>query len=239
MKSIPTPEQKERSSTKSILEKRVFAKANDPGPSRKCYYESFEYLGPVKLKLPTNWDVAIKDFVHVIKKSCETVIPMYEVIIDRSLSYSVQALLWFLPLCHTLYDDYDRTMENITISNLVSITERMKLCTGMKILLSGVSPHVVQKVADPQNHFTMTNISQDVFYRAKECLVLLNGDICRNCTSKAKYGTKCEKRKQSIEPAALKALISATSAERIKLTLQMQRQENKELLVQVTQLQSA
>ena len=90
-------------------------------------------------------------------------------------------------------------MENITISNLVSIIERMKLCTGMNILLSGVSPHVVQKVADSQNHLSMTNISQDVFYRAKECLVLLNdGDVCRSCTSKAKYGTKCEKRKQSI-----------------------------------------
>ena len=76
-----------------------------------------------------------------------------------------------------------------------------------------------------------------MYYRSKDCKLLLSDDdVCSDGTIIQKYENKSANKK-ACEPAKLKAPISVTSPERIKLTLKMHREENKVLLTKITQLQ--
>ena len=67
-------------------------------------------------------------------------------------------------------------------------------------------------------------------FRPKECLVL-GSEKCKICTKKEQHHLQYEKKKKEkpSEPAKPNAPISTTSAERIKLTMQSYRLENKQL----------
>ena len=73
----------------------------------------------------------------------------------------------------------------------------------------------------------LSPIDENVYHRSKNCKLLLSDDdVCSDCTSLQKYENKSAKKKKGCEPAKLKAPISATYPERIKLTLERHREEN-------------
>jgi len=77
-------------------------------------------------------------------------------------------------------------------------------------------------------------------FRPKECLVLSNTQQCTVCVKKEQFHLSYEKRKKSIlqEPAKPNAPISFTSPDRLKLTIQNYRIENKELKSEINKLQN-
>ena len=134
--------------------------------------------------------------------------------------------------------EHNKSLNNITVSNLISLLNNDKLCAGVKMFASGIIPHVIQKVYDV-NEIIKSPIQQKIFYRSSNCnLLLLGDDICCNCNAVQNYENKNQSKKKSCEPAKLKAPISVTSPNRLKLTLQMQRLENKRLVLEVNQLQT-
>ena len=164
-------------------------------------------------------------------------VPEYELIIDSLLSFSGRSFAWCLPCNHILYYNYNRSMNNITVSNLIILLDSFKMCTGVKMFTSGIIPHVIQNVFNINYQNNLFPIDQNVYYRSKDCKLLLSdGDVSSDCTIIQKYENNCANKKKACEPAKLKAPISVTSPERIKLTLKMHREENKVLLTKITQL---
>lgn len=83
-------------------------------------------------------------------------------------------------------------------------------------------------------------LSQDRFIRSPKCYVLIeNGEKCSEC-QKLEVKTRSElsrKRKISATPSHPNAPIAFTSPERVLLTLQSQRKENKKLKLENEKLE--
>ena len=128
-KSIITPLAKERDSAKSISEKRDVVTADGPGSS--SYYKSFQHLCQiiVLLKLPAKWNKIIKtdEILTINKVVPELVVPEFELIIDPILSFSVRSFAWCLPCDHPLYYNYNRSENNIAVSNLIILLNTLAL----------------------------------------------------------------------------------------------------------------
>ena len=84
-------------------------------------------------------------------------------------------------------------------------------------------------------------IVQTEFNRTSDCeIIITQGSSCKNCVTAENKKLKTLKRKAANHniPAKLKAPISLTSSERVKLTLQNYRMENKMLKLEVEKLQA-
>ena len=184
-KSIPTtPLAKERDPVKSISEKRAVVTADEPGTS--SYYKSFQHLCQrvVLLKLPANWNIIIKtdEILTINKVVPEFVVPEYELIIVPILSSN-----------HPLYYNYNRSVNNITVSNLIILLNTFMMCTGVKMFASRIIPHVIQKVFNINYQNNLFPIDQNVYYRSKNCKLLLSDDdVCSDCTSIKVRGQECK-----------------------------------------------
>lgn len=241
-KSFASPPPKERISTLSMLKKveAAQAEASTVTTAPKHCYKSFDDLchRVITLKLE-NWVVNVKSsIVNLCKNVADYMIPQFEIHIQPSLLYSIRSYAWSLPETHILYESCGRNLKNITVSNLVRTIEGFTLCTGIKMFTNDIIPHVLPKVYDVNNS---APVQQIVYYRTKACELLIRGgnvDLCRSCASILKK-TTTKITTKSVTPAKLKAPISATSSEKLKLTIQMQRNENKRLQGEIEVLRAA
>lgn len=120
------------------------------------------------------------------------------------------------------------------MSDLVKDMEHYVVCPGVEpnALTGDVMPHVVPKAVDPLSNDRDEDNNLDMFpnkqyWRPHSCLVLCDSEE-QQCTSCSQYSHACDltkkaKQRKLAEPAHLKAPVSKTAPERIKLTLQMQR----------------
>ena len=163
---------------------------------------------------------------------------------DDSLGFTVKVLGLYLADDHPLYLKYLRTVCNVTLSNLVKDLESLELCTGVNPMeLTSKLFHLVVQV----NHDCMGEEEEQQqfphkgFLRVKECLLFNQADgVCPACQEFNEYTKKAKKAKESrpTKPAHVKAPVSKTDSERIKLTLQGQRLKCAQLEQQLTEVRS-
>ena len=58
-------------------------------------------------------------------------VPKIEIYVDDQLNFALRCLLWSLPAKHELYCSYNKSVKNITISNLLHHVSSLKLCSGL------------------------------------------------------------------------------------------------------------
>ena len=159
----------------------------------------------------------------------------------NSLNFIVRIFAWDLPGVHNIYEDNHASVNNITLSNLIWTLGQYKVCQGISINShsSQVKKHCIPKIFSP----TTPTSEQSEYNRAKSCLLLVqNLNSCNECTrlnNSIGSSTRKEMKRKSaaiLEPAKPKAPISLTSPEKIKLTLQHYRIENKQLKADIENL---
>eukprot|EP00795_Rhopilema_esculentum_P006762 gene6762-12328_t len=168
-----------------------------------------------------------EDKVLLRRNEIPYVVPKYEITIDDSLGYSISVYGWLLPDDHMLYLGHKRSVWNVTFSNLVSQLASFQLFPGISVTdrLSNVVNHVVPKHLDPLFAEEGNPFLSLEYHKTMNCEVLVTINKCSSCCEQdplAKLSRVANDKRMPI-PAKLKAPISGTSTERIKLTLNQQR----------------
>lgn len=121
--------------------------------SRKYYKGLPDLCKRVKsLKTISEWTVEEgSDRIILRKKKDCFQLPEFEVIIDDSLGFTILVYGWFLPEDHQLYTQKLRSMNNVTVSDLLREIECQLICPGVQpIEFSGqIIPHVIPRTVDP------------------------------------------------------------------------------------------
>ena len=199
------------------------------------------------LKSICEWTVEQRSDRVVLQKMKECFqLPEFDLIIDDILGYIITVYGWFLPEDHELYTRSLRSVNNVTVSDLLRDIESRPVCPGVSPNeLSGqVIPHVVPKVVDPlycsndEGGFDMFPKKQ--FWRPIDCSVLCSpqSQLCTACTEylhASDLKARAKQRRLS-EPAHIKAPVASTAPERLKLTLQMQTLKCSELEHQLEEM---
>ena len=198
-----------------------------------------------RLKSLKEWDVkALDDRVILKKVQDEFLIPVFEIIIDDSLGFAVKVFGCYIPEDHELYLSTKRLVRNFTVSALVDNVVRLyKPCSGVQPvgeLTKQIFHHVVPMSVDPLIDETSQVFPDKGFWRGKNCSILCNEDqstcsACQEFDSKEGRATKAKERKLA-KPAHIKAPISKTHPDRVKLTLQNQRLRCAELERQLEEM---
>ena len=226
-------------------ERSIVKDNKEPLPNR--YYKGFnELCQRVKsLKSLKNWKMKIKEDRILLKKRLDPyVLPQLEIVVDDSLGFTVKVFGSYLPEDHPIYLEYRRTVQNVTVSNLIKELEGYRLCDGVSTLeLSGkMFHHVIPVIHDSLGEEEEEQqFPHKGFWKAKGCLLLNQQvDICNECDEFVSSVENARKGKesQSAKPAHVKAPVSKTDPERIKLTLQGQRLRCAELERQSNDMQA-
>ncbi len=122
-----------RASASAIAKKRKVTHVEKP---KSAYYSSLKDVVERVKKLELNsWmidTVSENDHVKIWKVSEDGyVLPQYEVFIDDRLQFHVRVYGWALPVDHKIYLDNKRSIQNITVSNLVSALGGQYICSGI------------------------------------------------------------------------------------------------------------
>ena len=237
--SLPTENMPKKSHETPKPPSRPHREIVKDGPTTvdiRKYYKGFEDVCKrIKcLKSIREWIVEERNERVVLRKMNECfLLPEFELIIDDSLGYTITVYGWFLPEDHELYTRSLRSVNNVTVSDLIRDIESRPVCPGVSPneLTAQVIPHVIPKIVDPlycsddESGFDMFPKKQ--FWRPSDCSVLCSpqSQLCTACTEylhASDLKARAKQRRLS-EPAHIKAPVASTAPERLKLTLQMQR----------------
>ena len=98
---------------------------------RECYSSLKDLCSRLGLKTLESWKIEEEaDHVTILKPTADYVLPEYLIHIDIALDYLVEVWGWRLPEKSLLYTQNNRSMKNITISNLVNMLQSHTLCLG-------------------------------------------------------------------------------------------------------------
>ena len=193
----------------------------------------------LSLKLANGWTI--------IKKSAENIriyysddihlIPHYELFVNISLSFQIRVYCWLLPTDHIVYSDSGASMKNITLTNLIAAISSNLCCKGVSYTAESLVTHCIPKFLTQPSE---KPLQQTEYHRPEKCLVLCDAVKCKVCVNREQQHERFKKRKADmlLLPAKPNAPISITSLERIKLTIQSFRQENKDLKSRIETLQA-
>ena len=227
---------------------------------KTCYYKNLTDLknkiGKIKLD---GWNVVYKEddiFLTFNSKSIGVYVPYLKILIDSGLGFTVQIYGWYLPEDHIIYRKNKRSMKNIIVSNMVATCLQFKLCEGVKSkdgdtssLVCHSIPKTSEEISKTQNpDKALVPYAAMTFFRSNNCDILVdsedlspNGVQCIECID-------CELKKQKRseismknvnKPASLKAPISVTNINRVKLTLQQQRLKCSQLEKKIEEMKKA
>ena len=163
---------------------------------------------------------------------------------------------WVLPDTHILYKNNLRSIQYVTVSQLMQEVDSFNMCCGINVPQLKDSfhlkKHAIQKsfsfptsgadetdLSDDELHPADVPSYQDEYTRSINCSILIQlTERCSQCKSHSIQEIKINNRKKKVlaTPASLKAPISLTSPERILLTLRRQRAENEELHKEIVEL---
>ena len=89
-------------------------------------------------------------FVSVFNYDHIHTVPKFEVYVYASLNLMIRVFAWNLPSDHEIYTNHDRSVNNITLSNLMAMLSQYHMCTGVEIdpsfKINSVTKHVIHKV---------------------------------------------------------------------------------------------
>lgn len=215
--------------------------------SRKYYKGLPDLCKRVKsLKTISEWTVEEGSDRIILKKKKDCFqLPEFEVIIDDSLGFTILVYGWFLLEDHQLYTRKLRSMNNVTVSDLLREIECQLICPGVQpIEFSGqIIPHVIPRTVDPlycDDEGGFDSFPKKQFWRTADCSLFCNPasqhcDACMDYSHASDLKVKAKQRRLS-EPAHLKAPVANTAPDRLKLTLQMQRLKCSELEHQLEEM---
>jgi len=211
---------------------RSVVKDHLPVP-RQAVYKNFKELcqRTSGLKSLNDWNMKLMNDRFVVKKMLDPfLIPEFEIIIDDSLGFTIKVFGCFLPEDHALYLENLRSTRHVTVSELVKKLEGYKLCSGVQPgeLTSKLFHHVIPLSADPLCEDDPGQLFPSKgYWRLKDCSVMCNEEesVCEPCSEYLTSAMKVTKTKERrlAAPAQVKAPVSKTNPERLKLTLQSQR----------------
>ena len=212
------------------------------------YYKSYdEFCTRINALKLHEWKILPgKEFTQIWKNDNKHSIPLFNIYVEENLRFTIRVFNWCITNDHKIYNQNRRSLKNITLSNLISTITNYVVCTGITnsqiINSESLAKHFVPKDFDPS--FEQQNpLQQSEYYRPSDCEVLTNTKQCNICVKQEnkllKQNNKKLKRKSEtmVIPAKLNAPISLTSPERLKLTMQNYRIENKTLKAEIQQLQ--
>ena len=208
------------------------------------YYKNFkEFICRMHTLKLEGWQTEEKENsgVQIVKFDHSHIIPIYEVYVDSDLEFFIRVFGWKLPVQHEIYQIYKKSCRNITLSNLISILNGYSICCGILELeqtdFGSFIKHCIPKTIETTDTCT-SPLHQTEFNRALSCQILTTANQCEECISSERRVAKATKRKRDnlTVPAKLNAPISQTSTERVKLTLQGYRAENRALKSQIEEI---
>ena len=198
-----------------------------------CYGTFVEFCDRAKsLKTLSEWSYKVLADRFVLKKVVEPyLLPELEIVVDDSLGFTVKVFGSYLIEDHPLYLKYSRSVQNVTLSTMVKNLGEYTMCCGVTTtkLVSKLYHRVI-----PINHDSMQDNDEQQFphkayWRSRNCSLLFEQDgisnVCHFCSEYLTAASISRKGKQNrlLKPAHIKAPISKTDPERVKLTLQEQR----------------
>lgn len=200
------------------------------------------------LKCLSDWFTLVSADKIILKKESihKLVFPEYEIIIADNLNFNILVFGWRIPLLHDIYYSSNHTLKNITVFNLLNELKDWKLCAGVP--LSHISTNIViHAVPFKVNYEEIVSDSgsksyeSQYYYRHKGCLILIkktSNEVCGPCEShmKKQFAYTSVSTKRSLKPAKLNAPISLTSPNRLKLQIQQQRVNTRQLQLENEQL---
>ena len=84
------------------------------------------------LKLPAFWRFCVNSYVIQISKEHSMYESGYDIYIGQDLSFTIRILGWYITQQHDIYNSYAKSMNNITVSDLIKKVSNYKLCEGTK-----------------------------------------------------------------------------------------------------------
>ena len=237
-KSIPTTTVTLRESAAIKQQKRALHVV-DPA---ECYKSFSEFSSRVlNLKL-TGWQMTKTNNQFALTMADDIhMVPKCEIYVDENLTFKIPVLLWGVPSSQQLYSMNQSSVKNITISQLINAVKSFNICPGLSDqFISGCTEHSIPKLFLVHSTTPSYPLHQSKWYRVPSCMMLINNcnKICSACIAIESKETSSLKRKRiNLNlPAEPKAPISFTSPERVKLTLQNYRLENKQLKEEINNL---
>uniref|UniRef100_A0A7M5VEW6 THAP-type domain-containing protein n=1 Tax=Clytia hemisphaerica TaxID=252671 RepID=A0A7M5VEW6_9CNID len=242
-KSIQTAPKPERST--SSINKRITVQAQQQKaalsiPTPPAYKDYDNFVKRVeKLSLPPSWSLIIYvNYVAVVKKNQEFVLPEFEIFTNSSLNIVVRYFGWMLPLSSLP----ENSFRKMTLTNFLGQLEGYKVCQGVNLVEPEKAYHLQHHII-PRNfifdHLSSSQACQPVsemkFIRASKCSILTHTDgPCQHCQSLSVVtrSQEAKKRKIASTPAAPRAPLSVTSAERLALTVKQNREVIQSLISQ-------
>lgn len=245
IKSFPSSSTstKPRESADTILQKRLSSlESCTTDIITECYQSFPEFISRIQSLKLLNWELCItSSFVRFSLKDDVHLVPKFEIFVDELLSFTIRFYTWRIPNNHQIYSHYGGSLKNITVSNFIKILQNYYVCPGLSNSLSGSClEHSVPKIFSLPAQENDAPLCQTKWYRSPSCQVLniLNDVKCSNCIKAEMKETLSLKRRRDnmMLPAKPNAPISMTSPERIKLTLQTYRFENKNLKIEISKM---
>ena len=208
--------------------------------TKHAYYKSIDDITKriFELKTLSDWVINCETNSITLKLSDPNfIIPKITVVIDDSLAYTIECYGWRLREDDEIYKRYKRNLQNVTVSNLIHVINLYDFCKGTNANeISGkLRAHVIMKTetfsTDETDELSIDPFPSVAFMRSVNCQLLVNNDVCYACKtySQSHFQDQSIKSKRLHEPAKLKAPISKTAPQRIKLTLQQSRLKCKQL----------
>ena len=190
-----------------------------------------------------------KKICHSSFKIADYVIPKFEICVEDSLYFTIRVFGWMLMDDHELYTKYQSSFLNVTFSRIIVELAQLQLCNGIQtpdpVKALDFQKHCVPKTFDYFTYQTSAKakLHQVEFNRSQSCSLLVP-DVtqpCRNCKClNVRVMSEINRKNVNLEaPSKLKAPIKFTSSEKVKLTLQQHRLENKQLHSQIDKMKSA
>ena len=230
---------------------RVIAE-EEPRHTKKPAYKNLQHVSKrvKKLKLK-DWTIENGSEQIVLKKQEQnSAFPEIQLTIDDSLGFSVSVYGWPLPPTHRIYKDNYRSVQYITISQLLNDIASHTICEGVQNDNGSCVKHSIMKKNIPFTYGGSDTDSDDEananpficnkeYYRDQYCEVLVaNGSKCEECLDARNIIDRLNAKKEAKlkTPAKPKAPVSATHPSRLKLTLQEQRLKVKQLEDQLAEM---
>ena len=233
----------------------MFEQSVDSPYIRKPVYNNLQQVKSRASKISLKeWSTEVKDQEIVFKtKHPDTLYSRAEVHISDGLEFSVCVFGWPLPVTHVIYKEYKRSVQHVTLSQLLNEISSYVLCEGVKNDDGRCSKHPILQTEQPTStgdHADDRNESDEEefnpfnacksYSRHPYCQVLIDGSNkcpqCRTCENTIEL-SKNRKEAKLKEPAKPNAPVSATHPERLKLTLQEQRLKIQQLEERIAEMQ--
>ena len=99
------------------------------------------------MSLPSYWKINSSNTVHLYKTDPIYEHPVLNIFVDDTFNFIIPVFAWCLPTNHEIYKNYNSSVKNITVSNLVKVLSNYRVYEGFKNqqVLSYCNQHAVLK----------------------------------------------------------------------------------------------